>query len=540
MKYPFYRIGSYNNKIFKPKMSAIIKYIASLHNKSFAGIVEHFSSMAVNVHAMDDFYMLIASHNHSTYNEMSPLLQEVISQSVGTILEKETNRLVCFGFPKTQEITDTDNSPFSGPIMAHEYTTGTLIRAYYACDRWHISTNGTLDAYNSFWISNRSIGELFDECLCRIYKRSTCFATSPLLSFLIPGNTYMFILQHPEMHLENAERPFIYHLGTYNNTRMVYDYNIRADKLPKPRSYLFRNWDELNHTMQSLFTGFIFFPFSATSDQSPRYKLLTPKFRHHISLLGHTRNLYLRYLECKSEGFEHELLRNYPSIRKYSSWVEKSLQSLSNEIASVYIEKYVRWNYDISINFYHRPILTALREGRTHVSVASVYQHLSAYHPKKLNFILNGLQYIKTRDVHLPTDEENITLPVSICVPTPAPVPMALEGVVLTEMELDELDEALEKDIVSRRIGNNTVEEFLARLTPIELEDFLRPRIMPMLQNELSIMEETTSITYDEEHVFGLLLDHDYPTLAAAYEDDAILIPLIIDCAEISKSMPDW
>ena len=523
-------------------MSAIINYIATLSNKSFAGIVEHFSGLGVNVQANDRFYMLVAPQDYSVFADKPQQLRDAMNQSVGTILEKETNRLVCFGFPKTQEVVDSDPAPFSGPIMAHQYTNGTLLRAYYGGDQWYLSTNGAADAYRSYWISKKSIGELFDDCLCRVYKRSTRFADSPLVSFLVPGYTYMFILQHPEMHLENAERPFFYHMGTFDNTRMVYDYNIRVDRIPQPRSFLFRNCDEMIHALATVPTGFVFFPSKATNDQSPRYKLLKGDFKHHISLIGRTSNLYLRYLEAKAEGSTVELLNHYPTMRKYSSWVEKSLRAVANEVATVYIEKYVKRNYDIHINFYLRPVVAAIREAKIHVSNFSVYEHLSTYHPKKLNFILNGMEFINTGDVRLPTAEEQTEVLVGAPIIAPVPViaiPPPIDTAVFTQEELDELDEMLEKDIQSRKMADKTTEEYLATLDEAELEDFLRPRIMPMLVSELQISEdEECSMAYDYEHVFGILLGHDLFTLAAAYDDDANLIPLIHDCAEISFHMP--
>ncbi len=518
-------------------MSAIINYINALSNKSFAGICEHFKSLGVSVHANDRYYMLIAPQDLSFFQDQPQELRDAMNQSVGTILEKETNRLICFGFPKTQEVFGSDPAPFSGPIMAHQYTNGTLLRAYYGGDQWYLSTNGAPDAYRSYWISKKSIGELFDDCLCRVYKRSTRFVDSPLVSFLVPGYTYMFMLQHPEMHLENAERPFFYHMGTFDNTRMVYDYNIRVDRIPQPPRFLFRTCDDMIQALASVPTGFVFFPSKANNDQSPRYKLLKEEFKHHISLIGRTGNLYLRYLESKAEGTSAELLHHYPTMRKYSSWVEKCLRAVASEVATVYIEKYVKRNYGMHINFYLRPVVGAVREAKIHVTPASVYEHLSTYHPKKLNFILNGMEFINTGDVRLPTLEEQ-TIGAPIIVPASA-VATAAAPDYFTEKEVEELEEAIEKDIQSRKMADKTTEEYLATLDEVELEDFLRPRIMPILVSELQISEEEDyAIAYDYEHVFGILLGHDLFTLGAAYDDDANLIPLIHDCAEISFHMP--
>jgi hypothetical protein len=41
------------------------------------------------------------------------------------------------------------------------------------------------------------------------------------------------------------------------------------------------------------------------------------------------------------------------------------------------------------------------------VTSETVFKKLTSYHPKRINFILNGLGMIKTDDVELPTVEEN-------------------------------------------------------------------------------------------------------------------------------------
>jgi hypothetical protein len=41
------------------------------------------------------------------------------------------------------------------------------------------------------------------------------------------------------------------------------------------------------------------------------------------------------------------------------------------------------------------------------VTYETVFKKLTSYHPKRINFILNGLGKIKTGDVELPTVDEN-------------------------------------------------------------------------------------------------------------------------------------
>ncbi len=533
-------------------MSAIINYVRSLPNNTFEGVLEHFEGeqgLGFTIHANDNLYMLVSPLDHSSFDDKPILLRSAVNQSVGTILEKDTNKLICFGFPKTTEVPiDQSTPPFSGPIAAHEYTTGTLLRAYFYNDQWWLSTNGSADAYKSYWISKKSIGELFDECLCRIYKRTTRFADSPLTSFLVPGNTYLFMLQHPEMHLDNASKPLIYHMGTFNNNKLTYDYNIRVDRIPQPRRVSFRNYDELLRSFSSGTIGYVFFPATAVDSQAPRYKILSSTFKSHMNLIGRTNNLYLRYLECKAENTEKALLAEYPSIARYSSWVEKSLRQISSDVAAAYIEKYVKKNYAVPINFYLRPIVGAIREERIYVTPASVYTHISQYHPKRINFILNGLAYINTGDVRLPPIEEQSEIPIPPVASSSYEYPLlpvfsasatALVPAMwdpFTEAEMDEVEHMIELS----KIGDKPTYEYLETLSEDELEDFLRPRFMPYIISELFMNEDEGAAPYDHEYVFGLMLDHSCFELGAAYDDDASLIPLIHECAEISTAMDSF
>ena len=499
-------------------MSALINFIHQMSDQSFEHVADHFVAMGVNVIQNKTHYMLVVPHDFDM-TTVPISFAPVIAATVGTILEKGSNQIACFGFPKTEKILPTDSKPFDGTIIAFEYLPGTLLRVFYDGIKWCMSTNGSPDAYTSYWISKKSVGELFDECLSRIYKTKTQLSTSPIVSFMTPGNTYMFILQHPEMHLENATSPFIYHIGTFDNHTLEYDYRIRVDRIPQPRFSKFSDYANLLEKVWSQPIGYIFFPLFQKNSQSPRYKILSPSFERRVSLLGRTKNLYLRYLECKAEKKEHELLDCFPSIRYYSSHVEKCLREISGEVTTLYIQKFVKRQFDLPINYFLRPIISTLREQRIHVTPESVYQLLLTYHPKRINFILNGLKYISTDDVKI---EERSAVPMQ--------APPIME---FTEEELNELDDALEKDIVRRKIADLTTEEFLQTLCAEELENFLRPRFMPFIEAETD--PYFVQIQHDVEHILGLMLGRPLFDIACAYDDDAYLLPMIHDCAQISS-----
>ena len=156
------------------------------------------------------------------------------------------------------------------------------------------------------------------------------------------------------------------------------------------------------------------------NNQSPRFKYLRESFSYMKELLGNTPNMYLRYLECKFEGREVELVMSVPNIRYYASWVEKSLNDICLTAYNLYVEKYIKRQPDMFINYFYRPILHDLHmkynelrnsnnvesetnKTRAKITMQTVQEVVRKYHPKRLHFILNGLKYINTMNIIDPT-----------------------------------------------------------------------------------------------------------------------------------------
>ena len=370
-------------------MSQLIQYIKSL---SPPDVKLHFTQKGLRVTESGDLYMLSVPNNLSFVDNESNEFKSAIVHCVGTILTKNTNQLVCYGFPKTEEVKVSDESPFSDPIVTSDYIDGTLLKAFFDGTTWRLSTNGVINAYESYWISNKSFGELFDECL-----RSNLSALS-----LDQTCSYQFILKHPSVHLNGSDTPSLYHVGTFSNTELQYvDKKIDNPNVFTPGKHTFNTYSELLETMNTTkdCRGYIMY---SNSSQYPRYKVLEEKYRTLRELIGNTPNMYLRYLECKAEGTSDILLKNFPKLRYHSAWVDKSLGVISKAVLQCYVEKFIFKNKEAPINFYYRPIVYELHgnymKTQQKITYMTVYNLLSTYHPKRLNFILNGLNFIQTGD----------------------------------------------------------------------------------------------------------------------------------------------
>ena len=394
-------------------MSQLVQYIRSLEDTCYDNVKEHFTSRKCRVTDSGDYYMIYTSNDFSVYQEHSNEFKEAIMFAVGTILKKNTNEIVCYGFPRTLEIQENDDSPFPGSLVASEYIDGTLLRAFYDGTNWRLSTNGSMNAYNSYWISTKSFGELFDDCLCRIYKSTVSFPTSPLASTLDKDHTYQFILVDQSVHLQQSSKSLIYHVGTFSNRSLQYVQHNVDKSIRVPDTFKCNSYGELVQklSISKGVQGYIFYSTDVENTQTVRYKLLDKTYIKRRQLIGNTPNMYLRYLECKADGTDTELLTQFPALRYYSSWAEKCLGVISKSIYHVYVEKFIIKNKSVEINFYYRPIVYELHgnfmKSQEKVTYVTVHKLLSNYHPKRINFILNGLKLIQTSDFVNPFISKN-------------------------------------------------------------------------------------------------------------------------------------
>jgi hypothetical protein len=302
--------------------------------------------------------------------------------------------------------------------------------------------------------------------------------------------------------------------------------------------------------MSPNFFGFTFCSEVNWETQLPRFKVVSKKFARAQELMGRTSNLYLRYMEAKAEGNERELIETFPSIRKFSSWVEKSVFETAKKATNLYVEKYVKKNHATPVDFYLRPIIAAAhqnyQEKRVRVTVDTVVKQLFAEHPKRLNFILNGLGFINTGDVRLPVADA----PAPVVAAAPALVPaiplstgtnQAQDEVKVdafpplpsrTDAKLIEVEPPTEEEIFEMNMGIDVAEQqlpahqYVMGLDSYEYSRFLRDNFMPIIFGELEMAWDAgVPITRDlAEEVFYRLAEMDFEDIMMCVEDQSMLV----------------
>ena len=78
-------------------MAQLVQYIKELSNQSFEFIKNHFQELDCRIYDNDDSYMITISHDYQLKNE-------VLRNAIGTIIKKDTNELMCVGFPFTEDL----------------------------------------------------------------------------------------------------------------------------------------------------------------------------------------------------------------------------------------------------------------------------------------------------------------------------------------------------------------------------------------------------------------------------------------------------
>jgi hypothetical protein len=158
--------------------------------------------------------------------------------------------------------------------------------------------------------------------------------------------------------------------------------------------------------------GYIMYLEEDQKTQTPRFKVLNTEYAVRRKLLGNTPNMYLRYLECLANGTATEFKTTFPNLSSYSVKVETCLENITKDVFDIYVHKFMKKNKEVFINFYLRPFVYELHgnfmKTQKKVTLDIVKETFMKYHPKRINFILNGLGMITTGDVVLPKIEEKV------------------------------------------------------------------------------------------------------------------------------------
>jgi hypothetical protein len=88
---------------------------------------------------------------------------------------KKINILVQWDQPRTNSTWRYRITPHGKIEDGSMLIEGSILRVYYSKDEWHISTNGRLDAFTSFWANPESFGKQFENLIFTLTREQLDF-----------------------------------------------------------------------------------------------------------------------------------------------------------------------------------------------------------------------------------------------------------------------------------------------------------------------------------------------------------------------------
>lgn len=285
-------------------MSYITKFINENYN-SFEELKFGLTKAPYYLNVKEDvnLYMLC-------FTDLSDLTLKEVRDCTGIILEKETNQVVHFSFPKCYEgiynpnsfanilkgpesfqtdlykgdinsMNNSDDSKFTFNL----FFIGSIIKLYFYNDGWHIGTSKNLNAENSFWSSKKSFETLFVEAVEESGEETSY---TDFVEKLDPNYCYSYLLQHPENNcIVNVSKPFIFILNKVNTTSL-------REIIPDKECFV------VSHkTVQNC--NYLIYEHDKHGNVINRIKVLNKDYELLKHNYGNYPNIGLRYIECKMQ-----------------------------------------------------------------------------------------------------------------------------------------------------------------------------------------------------------------------------------------------
>lgn len=341
------------------------------------------------------------------YSDKSPDETDlpVMKYFVGTILRKDDDVIVGYGFDRTtqiiletEKISENQNIDTLYPLddglgqLQHEniaecavslYQEGTKMTVFYHNDRWFISTNRMIDAGRAFWSGTKSFKEEFlDACRMQSSHIYDQLINNSLSGPMKKEFSYVFILSSPSIcALSSHDNPYILHAGTTDTTTL----NQIDDEIgicrPSPINY--RNFHEM---VAALSTFEYWMPGFIVASPSRRYKLLTKTYDYVRNLTGNTPDIRKAYLELRHDHRKRaDFLKYYPGYMKMTADVERMLWDIAKKMHTLYITYFVRKEerpqFDKTVFVTLMQIHSMYMETRQKQTLQLVYRHINYLMP---------------------------------------------------------------------------------------------------------------------------------------------------------------
>ena len=335
-----------------------------------------------------NLYMITYNKNNK-YNknkvEVTEEKKNIVSQYRGIIVEKNTNKPVCYTFSSMKRHLP-DEITLENCNITYSYD-GSQIKVFYdvSSKSWVVSTTRRIDSSKSFYFSNKSFYDMWKESITLDYEK------------LNKDYCYSFILQHPDNHVvARHSKPNVIHVLTRNmRTYKLVEENIGVSK---PTTVSFTNKGEIWKSIKRL----PFYKEGYVVKYNDMFvKLVNNKYQEVKELRGSSYSLLFHYFCLKKEHKIRKYLSYYPEVSETFSQYEKLFHNLCMIAYNEYIMVRVRKAIDIknSLQFL-KPVLYKLHgihiTKKYKITLRSVVKHFESYDPQLLKSLVdksNQLSY---------------------------------------------------------------------------------------------------------------------------------------------------
>lgn len=259
------------------------------------------------------------------YNKKkSDLTINWVRECRGLIVEKETNRIICYTFNKKSYIDiDDENMNNLEKFKINYAIDGTQIKLYYYNNKWNCATTRCIDANKSFFYGKKCFNELFKEASVNLNYNK-----------LDTNYCYSFVLQHIENRIViKYTKNDIIHVLTRDLSKDNYpliDHNIGIDT---PINIDIFNNKELKNELQKIknYEGIVLM------NGNTFYKFRFKHYERLKQLRKNTNNLFYEFIINKQNKTLDEFILYYPEFSKLFKEYEIRLQLIIKKLHNLYI-----------------------------------------------------------------------------------------------------------------------------------------------------------------------------------------------------------
>ena len=319
-----------------------------------------------------------------------------VRQAKGVIIEKETNKIICYGIDKCYDINiNSDDNEFD--ITTEEkceiMDDGSIIKVYFYDNEWKYSTNRRIDARQAHWISDKSFYELFNEATSET-------SPTPLdYNLLNKKYVYLFILKHPENRLVTKYKyPTVTHLTTRNmETMEEVEENIN---IPHPKEICYTSYEDMLNEVR----GYVYFRQGIVIKKgNMRIKITSPQYTIVKNVRGNTRNIKLRYIQLINKEDIHVFNKFFSEYTDEYNELMEELTNASQKIHRMYVKKYSYSNgEEFKTSEKYEEILKMLKDDEEKLNMVIapkyVYNKIKSLESNKLGYLLNVFSFKKKVD----------------------------------------------------------------------------------------------------------------------------------------------